>query len=556
MADSIDDDWETSSKSSAHSDKPEASSRAPASDRSEHYRVNVGGDDIVVMSTLELLDALKVGRISATSLVWKRGMSEWTELGSVPALALLVPSAPKVPSGAGVSAITGAPSSPPPSASANPSRPSEPPANAIAKGSPLSPVTPVGARRIALPRNPVTRADLSKVRSTSPPVPRPSRPSMASIHPGVISPLGSKPVNPRPSNPVASRHDDDDDDDNVTQVVNTLKMRQIQEAHGKSTSAAPPAATADEKALAVYERPIATLAFAEEARDEAAQPVEPARPASLAPARIISVGPSERPPAPSRSAAPPPSRPATPPPPSSRPAAPSGAPPIRARQPSLPSIVVSPAPPPTVPAVTSLVPDSLQPITTPPPAEAGAAEQEYTHAGKRRRTVVTRNLVMASAGSALLASIVTAIAVHRPEPTPLVIVSTVPATASAVPAAPPAPVRPKAEETLPAVPVLSLSALPKAPPAPPKVARARVEVELAETAPTAPPPSFLTEAMESQGTARTASKPKPAVDDNPYGVELDDDEPARPAKPQKASPAGAQEAPLAEEPASAQSPGF
>jgi hypothetical protein len=385
---------------------------------------------------------------------------------------------------------------------------------------------------------------------------------MASIHPGVIPPLGSRPSNPRPSAPVASRHDDDDDDDdNVTQVVNTLKMRQIQAAHGKSASTQPPPAEQpqpDEKALAVYERPVATLAFSEGVREEPQQPPPaPARPASLAPARIISVGPSEPPPAPSRAAAP--SRSATPPPPSSRPASPtptSGAPPVRARQPSLPSIVVTPPPPVAAQAVTSRVPDSLEPVTTPPPADAGAAEQEHTHAGRRRRTVVTRNLVIASAGSALLASIVTAIAVHRPEPTPLVIAPTAPVASSAVAARPPvrAP-EPPPKEMGPAVPVLSLSALPKVAPIAPKVVRPRVEVELAETP---PPPSFLTEAMEP-ASGPPAVKPKTekrSLDDNPYGVELDDEEPARPVKPSKSAPVEAQEAPAGDEPASAQTPGF
>ncbi len=94
-----------------------------------------------------------------------------------------------------------------------------------------------------------SRVDLSAVRSTSPPVPRPSRPSMASIPLIDIPPLGSVPSNPRPSSPVASRHDDDDDD-GVTQVVTTLKMRALQGAHGK-TNASPPPPPTDDKALAV-----------------------------------------------------------------------------------------------------------------------------------------------------------------------------------------------------------------------------------------------------------------------------------------------------------------
>jgi hypothetical protein len=540
LADSIDDDWESSSKSSTRSGVPEAADRAPTSDRADHYRVNVGGDEVAVMSTLEMLEALKTGRVSGQSLVWKKGMSDWAELKRVPALALLLPSPPKVPGTASTPLKTNPPSAPPPSAPAT--------------GSPLSPVTPVGARRAALPRNPVTRADLSAVRSTSPPVPRPSRPSMASIHPGVLSPLGSKPSNPRPSTPVASRHDDDDDDDGVTQVVSNAKMiQELREARAKAPALPPPAPEPDDKALAVYDRPLATLAFAEGITEDAEvkPPALPDRPASVAPARIISVGPSEPPPAPSRSAPPPPSRPVPPPsrPASSAPIQGAAALPARPRQPSLPSIVVAPAPAAPAPA-TSLVPDSLDPVTTPAPvpSDGAAAEQEYTHAGKRRRTLVTRNLVFASAGSALFASIVTAIAVHRPEPTPLVIAPTVPAASSVVTAAPP-PVRapePPPRESVSAVPVLSLSALPKAAP---KVARPKADGP--SPVPTAPP-SFLAETADG-------AKPKPeksALDENPYGVELEDEEPAPKAKPVNPAPAWLQEGLKGDDAPSAESPGF
>jgi hypothetical protein len=390
---------------------------------------------------------------------------------------------------------------------------------------------------------------------------------MASIPPMDIPSMGSVVSNPRLSTPVASRHDDDDDDDGVTQVVTTLKMRALQESRAKSSGTPPPT---DDKALAVYERPLATLAFAEGVVEES-EPKPPAGPGSLAPARIISVGPSEPPPAPSRSAsplsrsaAPPPSRPASPPLPS-RPASPplpsrpSGAPPAQAgapiarpRQPSLPSIVVATASPAASPPVTSLVPDSLEPVTAQQPAEVaevGAAEQEYTHAGKRRRSLVTRNLVLASAGSALFASIVTAIAVHRSQPTPLVIAPN-PTLSSKTLAPPPAPTRvpePPSKEAPPAVPVLSLSALPKAAPAP-KPSRPKVEAPAAVS----PPPSFLVEAGEG-------TKPKPeksALDENPYGVELEDDEPAPKAKPPNPAPAWLQEGLKGEDTSSAQTPGF
>jgi hypothetical protein len=216
----------------------------------------------------------------------------------------------------------------------------------------------------------------------------------------------------------------------------------------------------------------------------------------------------------------------------------------------LPSIVVATAPPVVAPPTTSLAPDSLEPVAAQGPVEAGAAEQEYTHAGKRRRSLVTRNLLLASVGSALFASIVTAIALHRSEPTPLVIAPNPPLASSTV-AELRAPVRapePPPKEAPPAVPVLSLSALPKAAPAP-KAPRVKVEAPAVAS----PPPGFLAEAVDG-------AKPKPAkssLDENPYGVELEDDEPAPPkAKPANPAPAWLQEGLKGEDSSSAQTPGF
>lgn len=501
MADPIDD--RESSKSSTLSEAPRVDG-APTSERAEHYRVNVGGEKIVVMSTLEVLEALKAGRITGTALVWKQGMSDWTELRRVPALALLMPSPPKMPSLEHFPPKSDPPSAP--SASAPPLAPDQAPTNQASTWI----KTPSGARRVALPRTPVPRADLSAVRSTSPPVPRPSRPSLHSLPPGTLSPLASRPSHPRPSL-LSIPPRDDDDDDGVTQVLSNAKLLQdLRDARQKAHAVPPPAPDKEgEKALAVYERPVATLAFAEQTDNEGPT----ARPAAVAPA-VSSLPPKVVPRVP-----PPPSRTSSLPP--------LPAPPARARQPSLPTVVVSPEPPPAAAAAPAPAPDSLEPVVARGPAPT-MPPQEYTVVAQRRRWFSNRHLVMACAGSALLASVVTAVVVNRPAPTPLVVA---PAASPEV-SAPAEPARaleralePPPEEALPAVPILALSALPKAPP---PVARPKADVPVSST------PDQSSEPAESAKASTEKSLPVT----NPYKVELEDEEPApvAPDKPALGSP--------------------
>lgn len=147
---------------------------------------------------------------------------------------------------------------------------------------------------------------------------------------------------------------------------------------------------------------------------------------------------------------------------------------------------------------------------------------------QRRRWFSNRHLVMACAGSALLASVVTAVVVNRPAPTPLVVA---PAASPEV-SAPAEPARaleralePPPEEALPAVPILALSALPKAPP---PVARPKADVPVSST------PDQSSEPAESAKASTEKSLPVT----NPYKVELEDEEPApvAPDKPALGSP--------------------
>ena len=89
-----------------------------------------------------------------------------------------------------------------------------------------------------------------------------------------------------------------------------------------------------------------------------------------------------------------------------------------------------------------------------------------------------------------------------------------------------------------------MSALPKAAPTA-KTPRVKVDAPAAP----APSPSFLAEAVDGA----TPTK-KSAIDENPYGVELEDDEPAPKAKPANPAPAWLQEGRKGED--SPQTPGF
>src|SRR4051812_41576557 len=58
------------------------------------WLVNVADDAVVPMTTLEVVDALRKGRLNEQSLVWRIGMHDWTALVEVPQLRLAAGSVP------------------------------------------------------------------------------------------------------------------------------------------------------------------------------------------------------------------------------------------------------------------------------------------------------------------------------------------------------------------------------------------------------------------------------------------------------------------------------
>jgi hypothetical protein len=71
------------------------SDKRPSS-RTSHgeWLVNVSDDVVAPMTTLELIDALRKGRLSEEALVWRTGMRNWTALLDVPQLRLAAGSRP------------------------------------------------------------------------------------------------------------------------------------------------------------------------------------------------------------------------------------------------------------------------------------------------------------------------------------------------------------------------------------------------------------------------------------------------------------------------------
>jgi hypothetical protein len=52
------------------------------------WLVNVAGDVVLPMTTLEVVDGLRQGKLSEQSLVWRIGMHDWTSISDVPQLCL------------------------------------------------------------------------------------------------------------------------------------------------------------------------------------------------------------------------------------------------------------------------------------------------------------------------------------------------------------------------------------------------------------------------------------------------------------------------------------
>lgn len=71
-----------------------------SSSRASHgeWLVNVADDVVAPMTTLEVIDALRKGRLSEEALVWRIGMRNWTAVLDVPQLRLAASSRPPPPS--------------------------------------------------------------------------------------------------------------------------------------------------------------------------------------------------------------------------------------------------------------------------------------------------------------------------------------------------------------------------------------------------------------------------------------------------------------------------
>ena len=78
-----------------------AGNRKASGSQSNEWLVNIADDVVVPMITSEVVDALRAGRLSDRSLVWRIGMHDWTPLADVPQLRLVAgPSAPAPPASA------------------------------------------------------------------------------------------------------------------------------------------------------------------------------------------------------------------------------------------------------------------------------------------------------------------------------------------------------------------------------------------------------------------------------------------------------------------------
>jgi hypothetical protein len=82
-------DGESSASSEAAADAP-AAEGGPAS-RPAEWEVNVEGREIVGMSASEIVLKLRTGELSGQTLAWRDGMEEWTALDALPVFALAAP---------------------------------------------------------------------------------------------------------------------------------------------------------------------------------------------------------------------------------------------------------------------------------------------------------------------------------------------------------------------------------------------------------------------------------------------------------------------------------
>jgi hypothetical protein len=85
--DSIDNEWNASKEADPDAPATDSGSASPPAD----WKVNVEGREIVGMSVSEIVLKLRTGELSGQTLAWRDGMDEWTALDALPVFALAAP---------------------------------------------------------------------------------------------------------------------------------------------------------------------------------------------------------------------------------------------------------------------------------------------------------------------------------------------------------------------------------------------------------------------------------------------------------------------------------
>jgi hypothetical protein len=498
-SETIDEEWDAPSGNDAQAPADDATRvGSPKSGRKDEWCVNVAEGDISQLSVAEIAMALRSGRINEQTLVWRDGMADWIPLSDVPALGLVATRAKnesQTPPPAAVTAAAVTPTSPPAKASNRP------------------------VPRPDLKRGPSERPKPASAKPSARPSASPSNGAPVKSSRSTLSPTASATSTPAPpaaSNPASSQYSDEDDDENTTvmtgRALHMLRMSGKEPAKSKPAAAAPaappapeippdaPPAPSVERApiLAVYERPVATLAFADSVEGmtpppkTAAAPEPVAAPTPSRPSTTTPPQPTPRIPLPRTSSAPLHANPSadgepkrmsvSPPPKPARTSTPARSAEVQSAPVAAPVEKPAPAPVaslPTVIAPTGPIPDSFTPVT------AGADED--TDVRRFRRRPQRSNLtIVASVASAVIASLVTALVMRSSQkPTPLLVAPV------STPQAAAAPVMTTAPVATVAVPAVSAEAAASAAPASsakpvaaakPATAAADVAAEAAATA--------------------------------------------------------------------------
>lgn len=85
--DSIDNEWNASKEADPAAPAADSTSAAPPPE----WKVNVEGREIVGMSAAEIVSKLRSGELSGQTLAWRDGMDDWTALDALPVFALAAP---------------------------------------------------------------------------------------------------------------------------------------------------------------------------------------------------------------------------------------------------------------------------------------------------------------------------------------------------------------------------------------------------------------------------------------------------------------------------------